>query len=229
MNGKNVLIIAAHPDDELLGCAGTVHKLIKNGSKATSLILGEGMKSRGNIEESMLKGLRADTVMANKEIGITKVHFEQLPDNQFDSLPLLEVVKVVEKYVDEIKPDIIFTHFGGDLNIDHRMTFEAVLTACRPQPGFHHPEIYCFEVPSATDYHEIGQCNAFVPNVHVDIEDEINVKIKALAHYQTEMRPFPHSRSLEGIKILAQARGVRVGCAYVEAFVLVRKIIRNRD
>src|SRR6185503_7438626 len=226
MADKTILIIAAHPDDELLGCAGTVCKYIEQGYKAVSVILGEGMTSRGESFRSKLKELQGHAQLANKTIGIKTVHFESFPDNQFDSRPLLEIIKVVEKYVAKYKPSIIFTHFDGDLNVDHYQTFQAVMTACRPQPGFDHPDIYCFEVPSSTDYNDIRQETAFVANVYEDISATIDLKIKALAHYKTEMRDYPHSRSLEAIRILAQYRGVKVGLKFAEAFKLVRKIVR---
>jgi LmbE family N-acetylglucosaminyl deacetylase len=224
MPNKTILIIAAHPDDELLGCAGTVRKYIKRGYKTVSVILGEGMRSRGKITDSSLKKLKADACNANKKVGIDKVCFESLPDNQFDSVPLLKIIKIVEKYFAQYSPDIIFTHFAHDLNVDHRLTFQAVMTACRPQPGFKHPDIYSFEVPSSTDYNEIDIQNVFVPNTYIDINEEIDLKLSALALYKTEMKEYPHSRSIEGIKIMAQSRGAKVGLRFAEAFQLVRSV-----
>ena len=221
---KNILIVAAHPDDELLGCGGTVLKLKKVGYHVTSLILGEGATSRSNHQKSDVKKLRKDALKANQLIGIEKVHFADFTDNRFDSISLLKVIKLVEKYIARYSPEIIFTHHQHDLNIDHRITFQAVLTACRPVPGFKHPDIYSFEIPSSTDWNEIHQMNAFVPNVFVNIKDEIEKKMAALACYKTEMRPYPHSRSIEGIRILAQFRGIRVGLEYAEAFQLIRSL-----
>src|SRR5262245_40288742 len=127
MASKTLLIIAAHPDDELLGCAGTVKKYIARGYKAVSVILGEGMTSRGEKFRAKIDGLRDNALKANKTVGIKTVHFENLPDNRFDSKPLLDVVKIVEKYIAQYQPEIIFTHFGKDLNVDHQQTFKAVM------------------------------------------------------------------------------------------------------
>ncbi|MBU0469185.1 MAG: PIG-L family deacetylase [Candidatus Omnitrophica bacterium] len=224
MKSKNILIIAAHPDDELLGCAGTVNKFIKNKYEATSLILGEGLGARGKASAGKLKTLKDHSKKANKIIGVNHVLFENLPDNMFDSVPLLKITKIVEKHILKLSPDIIFTHFENDLNIDHRLTFSAVMTACRPQPGFKHPDIYSFEIPSSTDYGDFSLKNAFVPNTYFDIKDEIELKLSALKEYKTEMRDYPHTRSIEGINLLAKYRGLKVGLEFAEAFQLVRKV-----
>ncbi len=221
---KTVLIVAAHPDDELLGCGATVAKLIQQGAQAISVILGEGMTSRDVIQEKAVPNLHKDALKANEIIGIKKVHFENLPDNRFDTVALLDIVKLVEKYVRTYSPDILLTHFEYDLNVDHGITFRAVMTACRPQPGFKYPDIYTFEIPSSTDYSEIQPQNMFVPNVHIDVSEHIDLKLKALAAYHTEMRDYPHTRSLEAIKVMAQHRGVKVGLKFAEAFQLIRKI-----
>lgn len=221
-----MLVIAAHPDDELLGCAGTVAKLInESGYVGRSVILSRGMLSRGREFEGHIEKLKEDSKKANEVIGINEIAFYDFPDNAFDSVPLLEIVKVVEKEIFEYKPNIVFTHYGNDLNIDHRRTFEAVLTACRPQPSFFNSDIYSFFVPSSTDWIDGDILRDFSPNVFVDIEDYIDLKIKALSYYETEMRDYPHSRSLEAVKIFSMYWGNRVGKKYVEPLRLVRKVI----
>ena len=221
---KIILIIAAHPDDELLGCAATVYKYVQQGATAVSVILGEGLRARGKASGKQLSELKKHAIDANAKIGVSKVHFDNLPDNQFDSVPILKIIKIIEKYIAKYSPDIVFTHFSNDLNVDHQLTFKAVITACRPQPGFKHPDIYCFEVPSSTDYALISMHSAFVPNVYINIENEIDIKLAALAKYKTEMRSFPHTRSIAGIKILSQYRGVAAGLKFAEAFQLIRRI-----
>ena len=207
------LIIAAHPDDELLGCGAYAFQLITTGWEGKSLILGEGMTSRGENCTKALAKLKEDGTRANQCIGITDISFHDLPDNQFDSIPLLKIVHIIEKTITDFKPDIIFTHYGHDLNVDHRLTFQAVMTACRPQPDMNIPDIYSFYIPSSTDWGDGNILTQFCPNVSVDISTGIEKKIEALAYYTSEMRKYPHSRSLESISTIAKYYGNRVGCA----------------
>jgi len=220
---KKIMVIAAHPDDELLGCGGTLLKHSRKGDFIKTIILGQGMLSRGE-DESILVKLRADAKQANDLAGVNELKFFDFPDNAFDSVPLIEIIKTVEKEIDELEPDIIYTHFGNDLNIDHRKTFQAVMTATRPQPGMKNPDIYSFYIQSSTDWIASSEKDQFVPNVFVDIEDTIEKKIEALEKYETEMKAYPHSRSLESIRIFSQYWGTRVGKQFVEPFVLVRSI-----
>ncbi|MFX1256286.1 MAG: PIG-L deacetylase family protein [Promethearchaeota archaeon] len=224
MKNKKILIIAAHPDDEVLGCGGTIAQLAA-GNTIHALILVDRITSRKTIiPESELKELRETTLKAHEVLGIKHTYFENFPDNSFDKVSLLEIVKKIDEYVKRINPDIIFTHHYGDLNIDHRLTFEAVLVICRPQPTFHHPDIYCFEIPSSTEWQVFTCENMFKPNIFIDISSTIEKKIEVLKIYKNEMRDYPHSRSIKGIKIMAQDWGRKFGRNYIEAFELIRSI-----
>ena len=227
MENKTILVVAAHPDDEILGCGGTIANL-SNDNKVISLILGEGIRAR-SLEngEELFKKLREDSKKAQELLGIKESYFENFPDNLFDSVPLLEIIKKVEEYIDKIKPDVIFTHHHSDLNIDHRITFQAVLTCCRPQPNYKHPDIYCFEIPSSTDWQFLTGDKVFKPNVFIDISNSMKQKNDALRLYESEMRDYPHSRSLKGVEIMAQDWGRKVGKEFVEAFELIRSIKDN--
>jgi len=223
-----VLVIAAHPDDEILGCGATLNKLKKEKRKIYALMLGEGMTSRGGEYKSKIKELRDSANRSSKIIGIDEIFFEELPDNKFDTIPLLDIIKTVEKYIYKIKPDIIFTHHRGDLNIDHRLTFQAVLTACRPRTDFKHPTIYSFEIPSSTECNETTYENIFRPNYFVIFsKTEMEKKKQALSEYKSEMLMYPNSRSIEGIEIMAKDWGRKIGAEYTEAFELVRQIVKN--
>ena len=221
---KNILIIAAHPDDEILGCGGTIARLNKEGYKITTLILGEGISSRDDVRdvkkrEKDILELKEVAKRANTMLGIREVFFHDFPDNRFDTVPFLDIVKVIEKIKNKIKPDIIFTHYEKDLNIDHQITYRAVITATRPLKGESVKEIYSFEVPSSTEW----SCPlSFSPNVFYDISETIDIKLKAIEEYKTELREYPHPRSLEGVKLIAKNWGMKVGLEYVEAFKLVR-------
>lgn len=224
---KKILIIAAHPDDEVLGCFGTVARLIKeNDYEAYTLILGEGKTSRDEKREvenkkEELEVLNNEISNANNVIGIKKVFVETFPDNRFDSVDLLDIIKAISKVKEEIKPDIIFTHYENDLNIDHQITYKAVITATRPMADETVKEIYSFEVLSSTEW---NYPLSFVPDTHFDISTTIDLKIEAMKEYESELCDYPHPRSLEGIELNAKYNGMRVGKKYVESFKSVRII-----
>ena len=224
MNNKKILIIAAHPDDEVLGCFGTVAKLIQQGYEAYTLILGEGKTSRADIRavennKEELQQLNSEIIKANETIGIKKCFVYNFPDNRFDSVDLLDIIKVISKVKEEIHPDIIFTHYENDLNVDHSITYKAVLTATRPMEDECVTELYSFEVLSSTEW---NYPNSFHADLFVDIEETIELKIDAMRQYKSELRDFPHPRSLEGIKLNAQFHGMRLGRKYIEAFKTIR-------
>jgi LmbE family N-acetylglucosaminyl deacetylase len=221
-----VLVIAAHPDDEILGCGGTMARLANNGSEVFTLILGTGITSRyetGQNEKVQrdIQKLRDAMYEANAIIGVKKVFTGDFPDNKFDTAALLNLIKAVERIKKEVRPDIIFTHYENDLNIDHRITYKAVITAARPLQDETVKEIYSFEVPSSTEWN----CPlSFSPEVFFDITETMELKLKALSAYKSELRDFPHPRSLEGIIINSQYRGMTAGTRNAEAFKTIRII-----
>ena len=223
-----ILVVAAHPDDEVLGCGGTIAKSVQNGDEVYCLIMGEGVSSRYEHRElakkEELKALKAEAQKAAEILGIKKVFFKDFPDNRFDTVPLLEIIKAIREVKEKIKPDFIYTHYQGDLNIDHRITFEAVLTACRPLVGETVQCIYSFEVPSATEWNAPDK--QFTPNVFVDISDTFNKKIEALKAYKSEIRKYPHPRSPKSLEIIGKRWGLVVGGGLVEPFILIRWIKR---
>jgi LmbE family N-acetylglucosaminyl deacetylase len=223
-----ILIISAHPDDDILGVGGTASKLISSGNNVSVLFLGEGITGRYEEKELSLKdeidSLKNNALDAGKIIGYNDISFENLPDNKFDSLNLLEIVKIIEEYMNKIKPEIIFTHHHGDLNIDHQITHNAVLTASRPMENSNLKKIFTFEVLSSTEWNHQTRNNIFIPNIYINISKTIDEKIKAMECYNSEIRKYPHPRSSEGIKILAQKRGLEAGLKFAEAFCLIRAI-----
>lgn len=225
---NNILVIAAHPDDEVLGCGGMINKFAKKGSDVYTLILGEGVTSRDakrdrSKREDDIRRLKNNIENANKMLGVKKTFTFDFPDNRFDTVALLDIVKVIEDVKKEIIPEIIYTHFHGDLNIDHRITFEAVMTAFRPMALEKGVEVYSFEIPSSTEW-AFGRFSCFHPNVFLDVSSEFKIKLKAMEMYEEEMRIFPHPRSLDALKIQAQHWGTTVGLEYAEAFELIRSV-----
>lgn len=223
---NKILIVVAHPDDEVLGCGGTITRLNKEGYELYTLILGEGITSRDDKRSKEKRGreianLKEQAKKANELIGVKKVFFHDFPDNRFDTVPFLDIVKVIEKIKNQIKPEIIFTHYEKDLNIDHQITYKAVITATRPISEETVKEIYSFEILSSTEW---SYPLSFSPDMFFDISETINIKIKALEKYKTELKKYPHPRSLEGVKLIAKNRGMEVGLNYAEAFKCVRII-----
>jgi len=223
---RKVLVIAAHPDDEILGCGGTIARLSKKGYEIHVLILGEGIASRDDIRdrqkrESEILTLKKQTKETNKILGVKQVFHHDFPDNRFDTVPFLDIVKVIEKIKNQIKPDIIFTHYERDLNIDHQITYRALITATRPLEEETVKEIYSFEIPSSTEW---SYPLSFSPNMFYDISETIDVKIKALKEYKSELKKYPYPRSLEGVELTAKNWGMKVGLNYAEAFKTVRII-----
>lgn len=225
---KNILVIAAHPDDEVLGCGGTIARYADEGSTVSVMILGEGVTSRDAERQRSKRGvelrkLKEQSVNACKILGVNYTSVHDLPDNRFDTVPLLDVVKLIEKEIAERKPEVIFTHSKSDLNIDHEITHRAVLTATRPVAGQPVKELYAFEVPSSTEW-AFGSLGLFNPNIFVDIKDYLELKIKAMAAYGGESREFPHPRSPKALEALAGYRGSAAGFMAAEAFEAIRMI-----
>lgn len=219
---KTILVVAAHTDDEALGCGGTIARHVAEGDQVHLLFMTDGVGSRDALDEAAKERQKA-AQQAALVLGVTSSTNLYFPDNCMDSVALLDIVKEIEAKIEAIQPQVIYTHHLGDLNIDHQITHKAVLTACRPQPNFCVKEIYAFEVLSATEWNS-PNTEPFMPNVFIDITNHLSTKIKALQAYAEEMREAPHSRSYEHIEVLAKHRGYMVGVEAAEGFMLVRKI-----
>jgi LmbE family N-acetylglucosaminyl deacetylase len=223
-----VIVVAAHPDDEVLGCGGTVARLAREGHEVKIVIMGEGITSRHaqpqEADAEQLLRLHRQAHAAASKLKATDVVLCKLPDNRLDTVALLDVVKLVEDQVQKFKPELVYTHHPGDLNIDHGVVHRAVLTATRPLVGQWVRDIYAFEVPSSTEwaFHRVEPC--FRPNVFVDVSETLEAKIEAMACYESETRKFPHPRSPEALRAIAARWGSVVGCHAAEAFELVRSV-----
>ena len=222
------LIIAAHPDDEVLGCGGTVLKLKRNGAKAVVSIFGEGVTSRhakrDEASPEQISEIKQQARHASRILGVDDITFIDLPDNMFDTVPLLTVVKYCEDLIRLYSPDMVITHSLADLNIDHHILARAVLTAVRPCTDAVVRDLLAFEIPSSTEW-SFGQLNGgFNPNVFVDISAHIDKKIEAFLCYRSEVRNYPHPRSAEALRIIAQRWGTVCGCGAAEAFQVIRAL-----
>ena len=225
---KTILIIAAHPDDEVLGCAGTIARFVRNGSTVHVIYLTDGVGARRqgvsapNVE---LLARREAAKIATNILGVSSIDFGSFPDNRMDSLDLLDIVRYIEDKINDYSPEMVITHHAGDLNIDHRLVNQATVTACRPQPGHLVKTLLFFEIPSSTEWQISSVATTFVPNWFVDITSYVELRIQAIEAYTEEMRPWPHSRSLEAMEHLIRWRGASVGVEAAEAFMLGRTLL----
>ncbi len=227
-----IMLVVAHPDDELLGLGASMHKLINEFDAIVHVvILGEGITSRAEKRDvdKLKKELeihRNNIKTAQVSIGYQSLSIYDFPDNRFDTVALLDIVKVIEKEKNGFCPEVIFTHHGGDLNIDHQRTFEAVITACRPMEEEFVKTIIAFETPSGTEWRASSDPKHFIPNLFIEIEEaDLKAKIQGMESYEFEKRSFPHPRSPEALEIQAKRWGVAVGCKYAEAFCIIRNIL----
>tara|TARA_Y100001958_G_C21162611_1_gene496140 strand:- start:89 stop:763 length:675 start_codon:yes stop_codon:yes gene_type:complete len=223
MKKKKILVVAAHPDDELLGCGGTLALLSKK-NKIFALFFTDGVSARKVKNSKNAEKRKENSLKSLKIIGIKKSKFLNFPDNELDKVPLLKITKEIEIIIKNFKPDTIFTHSNVDLNIDHEIISRAVVTATRPKPNFCVKNILLFETLSSTEWNFNLKKKTFNPNYYIDISKTINTKIKAAKAYKNEISSWPHPRSINGIKNLAKYRGQSVGLKYAEAFYLLRKI-----
>lgn len=234
LSQKKIMIVVAHPDDELLGLGATMNKLIQEyNTDIHVVILGEGLTSRSDQRvskewEEELKIHRSNIKSAQETIGYKSISTYDLPDNRFDTVALLDIIKIVEKEKDMHQPEIIFTHHGGDVNIDHQRTFEAVITACRPMEDECVNTIIAFETPSGTEWRASSDPKHFIPNLFISFdESHLKKKTDAMECYKFEKRDYPHPRSKKALEIRASFWGQSVGTSYAEAFCIVRSISKD--
>lgn len=225
---QKVLAVVAHPDDEIIGVGGTLCKHVSAGDQVHVLILGDGKSSRSDDYKKLAKNIKQksfrETEQALTCIGVRSFYREDLPDNRFDRIDMLDIAKKISSYVNKIKPAIVYTHHPGDLNIDHQRTSEGVTIACRPIENNSVQAIYHFETLSSTEMAGYTLNRVFLPNVFVNIEEEMEQKLEAMSCYKSELRPFPHPRSLEAIEANAKVWGAKVNLKYAEAFFCLRYI-----
>jgi len=220
MNKSRILIMAPHPDDETLGCGGVIAKLAGKGSDVHVLIVTKGDDL---FDQDLVKRGREEAIKAHRLLGVKKTHFADLPAIKLDMLPQYQINEKLSEYLSEIRPDILFLPFPGDINRDHQIVHACGMVAARPHKKIIR-SIYSYETLSATNWNSLVASSPFVPNVFVDISDTIERKIEALKAYASQLRKYPHPRSVEAIVALSRYRGGFVHLHYAEAFVCLRDI-----
>lgn len=226
---KKVLVIVAHPDDEILGMGGTIAKYVASGNEVALLIVTDGSTSQYKDDprlNEIIEGKKIETQNAAHILGISRIYYGGQPDMRLDMTAHTEVNAAIEKVIDDFEPDIVYTHFEGDVNRDHQCVYQSTLVACRPVPNQKVKELYSFSVPSSTEWNVQTRQATFTPTVYVDIDGEFSKKkYEAMACYKTELRDYPHPRSIETLTILDKATGLQVGLKCAESFI-AHRIIR---
>lgn len=223
-----VLVIAAHPDDEVYGMGGTIAKLCFQGHEVHVLIVTDGCTSQYRYSPDLneiIKKKYEEAKLANELLGVKKLHFGGLPDMRLDMTAHIEVNEVIEDVVKKVKPEVVYTQFYGDVNLDHSCVYRSTLVAVRPRPGQTVKELYCYRVPSSTEWTPQTSTTAFLPNIFIDISKFSNQKYEAIKVYETEIREYPHPRSVESVEKLDSATGLKCGIGLAEEFMLLRKIV----
>ena len=235
----NILIIAPHPDDEVLGMGGTIKKLTKNKNQVKIVFMATGIAARRSINfknssnykitknqqkviEKQIATIKIHAKKAAKVLGVSDIEFLGYPDNEMDMISNLELTKSVEKIIQKYKPEVVYTHTPFDLNVDHISCYNAVLTATRPKKNVIVKKVISFEVPSSTEW---NFTSVFAPNTFVDISREISSKIKALECYKTEVENYPHPRSAKALQSIGNRWGTVSGYSVAEAFCLIRHLV----
>lgn len=218
----NVLVIAAHPDDEVLGCGGVIWRHVQAGDQVHVLILTDG--AAGRYDSAQASALNQASRDCAAYLGVAGMHHAGLPNQALDTISLSRVIVAIERVMDQCRPERIYTHHWGDLNLDHGIACRASLTAARPLPDAVVREVYTYFVPSSSEWNQHSPHEAFLPNVFVDISDCLEHKIQAMRFYESEVHAHPHPRSPEAITAHAAHFGLQVGLAHAEPFCLVRRI-----
>jgi len=220
-----ILVIAAHPDDEVYGVGGTIAKHNRDGDEVFVCILTDGATTQYPGNELMVKQKKEEARKSGKILGIRKIYFFDLPDMQLDTIAHVEVNKAIEKVMTEIKPNIVYTHHWGDVNKDHRVVFESTMVAARPSFKNTVKKILLYETPSSSEWNAPILTEKFIPNVYVDISETLSKKIEAMKAYKSELREFPHPRSVEAVKTYVKKNGLVIARRAAECFLLIREVI----
>lgn len=216
------LILAPHPDDEVLGCGGTIARLAALGCDVHVAILTRGAPPRFNVRQS--DAVRAEACAAHSALGVTETHWLDFPAAELDRVPHADLNAAIGGLVGAIAPDALFLPFVGDIHLDHQRIFHSAMVAARPNRAVYPARIYAYETLSETNWNAPGLTPAFVPNVFVDISDFIAAKLAAFACYRSQVQAFPAERSPEALAALARLRGATVHRAAAEAFMLIRDV-----
>ncbi len=219
---KVAVVIAPHPDDEVLGCGGTMARLAQAGAQVHVVIMTRGAPPR--FSEDQIDRVMAEARRAHGVLNVTKTHFLNLPAAGLDALPIADVNERLDLLLQAIRPDTLFLPFIGDIHFDHQVAFTAAMVFARPRAPGAPARIYAYETLSETNWYAPGITPAFLPNVYVDISAHIDTKLEAFQCFASQVKVFPDERSVEALRSLAITRGATVFKHAAEAFMLIRQV-----
>jgi len=219
---KNILVIAPHPDDEVLGCGGIIRKFANEGNQVFVLIATRG--SSKLFDQTKVENVRKEALEAHEFLGVSNTFFLDYPAPELDTVPIADLSRDFARIISENNIEVLFLPHRGDIHNDHKAVFNAGLVAARPVGNYSVKEIYCYETLSETEWAAPFASDVFIPNFFVGIEDTFEAKKKAMQYFKSQLRDFPNPRSLEALEALAKFRGATVGYKRAEAFMIIRQI-----
>jgi LmbE family N-acetylglucosaminyl deacetylase len=219
----DVLVVAPHPDDEVLGVGGCILRHLENGEAVHVVICTRGEDSRFTAEQ--VERVQAEARQVHAFLGVTGSHFLDLPAARLDTVGGSDVNEALGGVFRQVEPEVVYVPHAGDVHRDHQIVFQAAMVGCRPT-GDHYPRrILAYETVSETDWYAAPMTPPFMPNVYVDISAQIEKKLEACAMYASQIQPAPHHRSIHALRAMSIARGHTMGFKHAEAFMLVRELI----
>ena len=219
----NVLVIAPHPDDEILGVGGSIAKHKAEGHNVYICIVTKGMAPM--FDEQSVSRVRNEATEAHKLLGVINTFFLDITAVSLEEISKYKITASILEVVDKIKPEIVYLPHRGDIHLDHKIVFDASMVALRPIRDHVVKEIYCYETLSETEWDAPNVANAFIPNTWVDITKFINTKLEAMSVFESQVHAFPHPRSIKSIEALSLYRGSNMGIKNAEALITIRKIL----
>jgi LmbE family N-acetylglucosaminyl deacetylase len=219
----NILVVAPHPDDEVLGCGGIMARHASQGDEVHVLVVTRGIPELFPPEQ--IEEARQELRAAHQVLGVSSVQFLDFPAPMLDTIPGYQLASAIDKVIRSVQPGIVYSPHRGDMHADHRAVYQATMVATRPINSCPIRRLLCYEVLSETEWASPFGNDAFIPTVFVDISEYLDRKLEATACYRSQLKQPPHSRSLQAIEALARLRGSTVSLQAAEAFVLVREIV----
>jgi len=221
---EKILVIGAHPDDETFGMGGTILKHTSNGNIVHVLIITDGSSSQYENYEKMIEEKKIEATNTMNILGVERIEIHSMPDKKLDTVPHVKINRIIERKIEDFKPEIVYTHHWGDVNEDHRQVFQSTMVAVRPTPSQTIEKVYAYETSSSSEWHAPTIGDAFIPNCFVDISENLELKKNAIECYRSELREYPHPRSTRAVAIYDERNGIVIGRKAAERFVLLREI-----